>query len=764
MEHSTDFFKDEVRNGFYIPTAIKQAWAAELDVLFEIDKVCLKHSIKYFADWGTILGAVRHGGFVPWDDDLDICMLRDDYEKFRKVADSELPKNYVIHDYERKENHWLFLSRVVNNSKMCFDLSYLNEHNNFPWLAGVDIFVKDYLFTEDDKELQRDKEVLTILAVADGIIEGRTDNKTAIAHLDGIKKKYRINLPGLQNRRDVGASLYRLAERQMAKVEPDKTDRVGQIFPFVLKNGIASAEKKEFYESLIRLPFEDTTIPVPAAYNTVLSKRYGNYNEIHKIWGGHNYPFFEGQKAEMEALSGEKFPGFAFNPGMLVRPEVSDTASLKKLSSNYNEKLKELLADAKKALQNRNLDEFTQKVSDTQVTAADFGTLVEQVKGEESECAKNVVSALQHYCDIIFDEYQAAINADKEIEMTNSLSAFSSLEETVQSSILQRKEILFLPTGPKDWNALKKYYDAIDDKNTDVVIVPLPVMKKSFLGDILMTEDEIEDSIHWDDYPDDLVCADWKVYDPAKHCPDIVFTENPYDDANPCLTVPPAFYAKNLRKYSGRIIFVPIAKTSEFGENDTTDRYNLKHYAASPGVIFADEVHVQSKNIKKHYVSALCGLAGNETKEIWEKKILAAEGTDESVPSKQKKGLCYCIGANELTEHPNVFCESVSKRLDILEDAGKKLDVSIMLYPNSRKTWESVNAGLSGKIFDLIERAVSERNFKLFTFDQLNADNAAADFDAYYGSPSPLVPAFVVQHKPVMLADYGIGQEGVRPH
>ncbi|MBO6241734.1 MAG: LicD family protein [Butyrivibrio sp.] len=108
MNHSIDFFRDEVRNGFYIPTAIKQAWACSLDVLAEIDCICTSHNITYYADWGTLLGAVRHGGFIPWDDDLDICMKRDDYTKFREVADSELPSEYVIHDYERQENHWLF--------------------------------------------------------------------------------------------------------------------------------------------------------------------------------------------------------------------------------------------------------------------------------------------------------------------------------------------------------------------------------------------------------------------------------------------------------------------------------------------------------------------------------------------------------------------------------------------------------------------------------------------------------------------------------
>ncbi|SFL40782.1 lipopolysaccharide cholinephosphotransferase [Lachnospiraceae bacterium KH1T2] len=96
MKIDADFFRDEVRNGFYIPAPIKQAWAANLEVLAEIDRICIKYNIEYFADWGTLLGAVRHGGFVPWDDDLDIGMKRAEYVKFRAVADKELPDNYVI--------------------------------------------------------------------------------------------------------------------------------------------------------------------------------------------------------------------------------------------------------------------------------------------------------------------------------------------------------------------------------------------------------------------------------------------------------------------------------------------------------------------------------------------------------------------------------------------------------------------------------------------------------------------------------------------
>ena len=93
------FLDEEVRCGFMVPTQIKQFWAAELEVLSEIDRICTKHGIHYFADWGTLLGAVRHGGFVPWDDDLDIVMKREDYQRFLSVAKDEMNDGFCVQTY-----------------------------------------------------------------------------------------------------------------------------------------------------------------------------------------------------------------------------------------------------------------------------------------------------------------------------------------------------------------------------------------------------------------------------------------------------------------------------------------------------------------------------------------------------------------------------------------------------------------------------------------------------------------------------------------
>ena len=78
MTFNNTYFEDEVRDGFFVPSEIKRAWVAELEVLSEIDKICKKHNIQYFADRGVLLATVRHEGFILWDDDLDIVIKRED--------------------------------------------------------------------------------------------------------------------------------------------------------------------------------------------------------------------------------------------------------------------------------------------------------------------------------------------------------------------------------------------------------------------------------------------------------------------------------------------------------------------------------------------------------------------------------------------------------------------------------------------------------------------------------------------------------------
>jgi len=84
-------------------TMLRKAQMRMLEILVEVDKICKKHNINYWIDYGTLLGAVRHGGFIPWDDDIDISMLRKDYVKLRKILLKELPAQFVFEDWKTKK-------------------------------------------------------------------------------------------------------------------------------------------------------------------------------------------------------------------------------------------------------------------------------------------------------------------------------------------------------------------------------------------------------------------------------------------------------------------------------------------------------------------------------------------------------------------------------------------------------------------------------------------------------------------------------------
>lgn len=750
MKHSIDFFKDEIRNGFYIPTVIKTAWANTLDVLAEIDRICEKYGITYYADWGTLLGAVRHGGFIPWDDDLDICMKRDDYSKFREVADAELPENYCIHDFARHEDHWLFLARVVNNKKMCFEPGYLKDHYNFPWLAGVDIFVKDYLYSDPDKEKKRDREILDILACADGFTEKTAERTHLLTRARELSVKNKADLPLNGSDRDIAIALYALAEREMSRVKPEDSFSIGQIFPWILKNGPDSGEPASNYEHVIRLPFEDTTIPVPAKYHKILKKRYGNYDQIRKVWGGHDYPYFEAQKKEMEKLSGSTFRSFAFDRSMLDRPAINAENSLRLITGECITGLYDYSDKIISAFRSGEYNVLEELFSGSIQLAEDLGTLIENVKGASRNSVKEAISSLEEYCNRLVESYNLLAQSGIPIDADALMSVLDNTSESLKINILDRKEIVFLTKGPADWKNLIPYYKkCLGMDKADIYVIPLPLMEKDIFGNIISGADEalMDDSGDYQDLLNEHI-TDYMGFDLSMHCPDMVYFQDPYDSYNPFLTLPPDFHSENLRKYTKELILIPIGRTSEFGEKDINDQYNLLNYISTPGVIYADKVVVQSQNIRNQYIHSLCSFAGKEHISVWEEKIVVSDETADSKACGKKK-ILYCIGLSELTEHPDIFIEGVKKRLKTFSDAEDKICLTLALYPFDSKQWTCADRALSEALFELIDK-----------YDQLNtcsdADDTALHFDAYYGSSSPFVPAFSTGGKPVMIADYSI--------
>ena len=156
MSFETSYFQGEEREGFYIKSMMKRNWAVQLEVLHQIDIICKRHNISYWADWGTLLGAVRHKGYIPWDDDIDISMMRIDYLRFISYAKKELPQEYNI-NYTRDSSSTNNLICTIFNSKydLCVSPDYLAKNYDFPYITGIDIFVYDNIpLNEDEEKLQ----------------------------------------------------------------------------------------------------------------------------------------------------------------------------------------------------------------------------------------------------------------------------------------------------------------------------------------------------------------------------------------------------------------------------------------------------------------------------------------------------------------------------------------------------------------------------------------------------------------------------------
>lgn len=121
---------------------LKKLQKVELELLVEFDRICRKNGIKYSITGGTLLGAVRHGGFIPWDDDADVSMLRTEYEKFVRVCDSELDsERFYFQDIKRTKGYrWGYGKLRRKNS------SFIREHQeHMPYEQGIfmDIFPRD---------------------------------------------------------------------------------------------------------------------------------------------------------------------------------------------------------------------------------------------------------------------------------------------------------------------------------------------------------------------------------------------------------------------------------------------------------------------------------------------------------------------------------------------------------------------------------------------------------------------------------------------
>ena len=186
-----DFFYDEVRDGFYIPGMMKRAWGAALQILSEIHRICKKHGIRYIAGGGTLLGLVREKGFIPWDDDIDLFMLREDYKHFMEVADTELPEELSLDCIERNDG-FRGLNPAIRLKSIFTKPELLRKYHFFPYPAFVDIFPLDVLMEKSVEEKRKRMVKANFSLMGEIERDGQTEENRK--RVDEVLQKFHIPL------------------------------------------------------------------------------------------------------------------------------------------------------------------------------------------------------------------------------------------------------------------------------------------------------------------------------------------------------------------------------------------------------------------------------------------------------------------------------------------------------------------------------------------------------------------------------------------
>lgn len=133
---------------------LRNAQLIMLNLLKELDRVCKKNNIDYWLDGGTFLGAVRHKGFIPWDDDIDVCMLEEDYIKFFKIAKKELSENIFLQTKKTDKNYKWFPYVKLRDRNSIF-IEHVQDINClYHQGINLDIFVMDSFCSKIKKFLK----------------------------------------------------------------------------------------------------------------------------------------------------------------------------------------------------------------------------------------------------------------------------------------------------------------------------------------------------------------------------------------------------------------------------------------------------------------------------------------------------------------------------------------------------------------------------------------------------------------------------------
>lgn len=277
------FLQDEVRCGYHVSSKMKHVWAIQLEMLKELDRVCEKHGLRYYADSGTLIGAIRHKGYIPWDDDIDIVMFRKDYQKLLRIADSEFHYPLFLQSVYSDVKYVRGLSKIRNCETTAIDKVDLNK----PFNHGIfiDIFPLDSVPDNDFVLMIWCRKIKLIRQLLRNWAYFEPANcSNPVESIVRFSLKAAVDKIGYKK-------VYRYLEKTCSRYNRKHTKRVSYVaYSFGKKKHIWN---KALFRKSHKVPFEFMEINIPDGYDERLKTEYGDYMVMKNIPSTHGAVILE---------------------------------------------------------------------------------------------------------------------------------------------------------------------------------------------------------------------------------------------------------------------------------------------------------------------------------------------------------------------------------------------------------------------------------------------------------------------------------------
>lgn len=438
--------------------------------------------------------------------------------------------------------------------------------------------------------------------------------------------------------------------------------------------------------------------------------------------------------------------------------------------------IEELLEKANKVLEkklfapNVDSDSIIELIADCQNSAISMGEQIEKLYGEGTNC----VALLEQYCEDLYQLTQSFDNSNKKREIYNSLNKqLKKLRGLMTSELPDRLEVVFFPYKASMWDSLESVYLAArEDENCDAYCVPIPYFDRNADGSL--------GQMHYEgnEYPNNIEVTDWQTYNLEERRPDVIYIHNPYDEWNLVTCVHPNYFAKNLKQYTDKLVYIPYFVLDEIEPDDQIAIDGMKHFVWTPGVIYADRVILQSDKMKQIYVNEFIkaakesGFSGDfvNRRKLEEKflgtgspkfdKVKNTRKEDLEIPEEWlkiiqkpdgswKKIIFYNTSIGALLENSEKMIEKIKDVLKTLYENRDEIALLWRPHPLIETTLTAMRPSL-WESYKKIRDEYITGGWGIYD-DSPDMDRAVILSDAYYGDQSSVVQLYLKTGKRTLI-------------